>query len=76
MSDEPKTCPKCGADFSIDPTSEEVRKLYGDRPPASRLIVIYDPYEDFGTRYRCPDCRYEWEWLMIPESVRKPSRKT
>lgn len=54
-------CPACGASWIGDPIPETRRHYYGSATHFRRLIAIYDSEKDCTVRWRCPDCKEEWE---------------
>lgn len=49
-------CPKCNADWDAGPIPEQYRKYYAPPYRFSRLISIYDRWQDRTVAHKCPDC--------------------
>lgn len=57
----PEACPHCDADLRAGEIPEDQREMFGDATHFSRLIGIYDRDLDRTVRWKCPDCKKEWE---------------
>ncbi len=62
MQGYPEECPDCAVSLIGEPIPEEYKHMYGpELTYYYRVIGIYSLETDRTTKWRCPDCHYEWE---------------
>ena len=72
-----ESCPECHSDWRASLIPPESRHLYaGTSPYFSRLIGVEDGTYDGVSRWRCPDCKHQWDrWSGLPYELTPKARK-